>query len=246
MVAPTPATPAQQLRQRLVEVQEEIAAAAARAGRLATEVQLIAVTKTQPAAVVQAAVEAGVAAIGENYVQEAEDKFTALGWPTALNGPAPVVRHFIGHLQANKIRKALTWFDLIHTVDSLALAERIDRVAAELGRVVPVLLQVNISSEATKSGISPSEVEGVFPFLAKLTHITVNGLMTIGRFTPDEALARQEFRQLRALRDALRAVAPPTVSLEELSMGMSHDFAVAVEEGATMVRVGSRLFGARG
>jgi len=233
------------LRCRLDAVREEIAHAAAGAGRSPESVRLVAVTKMHPAEVLAAAVQVGVTEIGENYLQEARDKFAALGWPEAPLGHAPVVRHAIGHLQSNKIRLALTWFDMIQTVDSLRLAERIDAVAGEMGRTVPVLLQINISGEPTKSGIFSDDVEGVLLRLANLANIQVSGLMTIGRFEPDPNAAREEFCAMRALRDRLRPVAPPSIRLDELSMGMSHDFPVAVEEGATIVRVGSRLFGPR-
>ncbi|OPZ85580.1 MAG: hypothetical protein BWY76_01354 [bacterium ADurb.Bin429] len=229
---------------RLAEVRAEMADAARRAGRRPEDVRLVAVTKTHPPDVVLAAVTAGITAIGENYLQEADEKFTALGWLDAEGG-APVARHFIGHLQSNKARKAVRWFEYVETVDSAALAMRLDRLADEQGRRLEILLQINSSGEDEKSGIHPENVEGVLISLAKLAHIQVRGLMTIGRFDPDPEAARAEFRALRELRDALRAVAPPTVELEELSMGMSHDFAVAIEEGATIVRVGSRLFGSR-
>jgi len=234
-----------EIRRRLDAVREEIAQAAERSGRPANAVRLIAVTKTHPAPVLQAAVAAGVTEIGENYLQEAGDKFTALGWPEAVTGGAPVTRHAIGHIQTNKIRLALDWFEMIQTVDSLRLAERIDRIAGEIGRSVPVLLQVNISEESTKSGFFYQEVEGILPRLAKLAHIQVEGLMTIGRLEPDPEAARGEFAAVRALSERLGQVSPPEIRFRELSMGMSHDFAVAVEEGATMVRVGSRLFGPR-
>lgn len=233
------------LRERLHLVQDEIADAARRSGRSPEEVTLVAVTKTHPAEVVQAAVQAGITAIGENYLQEAEEKFTSLGWPETMDGAAPVTRHAIGHIQANKVRLALRWFEVIETVDSLALAQRIDRIADELDRVVPVLLQINIGADTAKFGFSPEKIEGIIPVLANLAHIRVNGLMTIGRFDPDPEAARADFAALRALRDRLRRIAPPHIALDDLSMGMSHDFAVAVEEGATIVRVGSRLFGSR-
>jgi pyridoxal phosphate enzyme (YggS family) len=231
---------------RLAGVQSDIADAARRSGREPDAIRLVAVTKTHPAPVLQAAVQLGIRDIGENYLQEAEDKFQALGWPEASAGAAPVVRHAIGHLQANKVRTALLWFEVIQTVDSLRLAERIDRLAAEMGRAsVPVLLQVNTSGEPQKSGFFSDEIEGIMPRLANLSHIQVNGLMTIGRFDPDPEAARPEFIALRTLRDRLRHVAPAAIRLDELSMGMSHDFIIAIEEGATIVRVGSRLFGPR-
>ncbi|HEY3416368.1 MAG TPA: YggS family pyridoxal phosphate-dependent enzyme [Armatimonadota bacterium] len=235
----------QQIGQRVQEVREEIAQAAARSGRDATAVRLVAVTKTHPPELLAAAVEAGAREIGENYLQEAEDKFLALGWPSAGIDHPPVVRHAIGHIQTNKIRLALQWFEVIETIDSLRLAERLDTAAAALGRTVPVLLQVNISNEPTKYGFFSEEIEGVLHRVANLTHIRVDGLMTIGRFEPDPEAARGEFQALRTLRDRLRAVAPSGMCFDELSMGMSHDFPVAIEEGATIVRVGSRLFGSR-
>ena len=235
-----------ELTDRLAGVQAAIDDAAQRSGRTARDVRLVAVTKTRPASVLQAAVLAGMTEIGENYVQEAEEKFRELGWPEATAGAAPAVRHAIGHLQANKVRAALRWFDVIQTVDSLPLAERIDRLAAELHRSpVRVLLQINTSREPQKSGFFSQDVEGTMLRLANLTHIQVTGLMTIGRFDPEPEAARQEFIALRELRGHLQRVAPPGLQFTELSMGMSHDFPVAIEEGATIVRIGSRLFGAR-
>lgn len=231
------------VRERLAIVHAEVAAAAHRAGRDPASVQLIAVTKTHPPDVLTAAVAAGVTAVGENYPQEAAEKFATLGWPEMGNGP--VTRHLIGHLQTNKARLALRWFDVIQTVDSLRLAVRLNEIAAELGRDVTVLLQINSSGEPTKSGFFPQAVEGVLPALANLAHIRVSGLMAIGRFEPDPEAARTEFQALRALRDRLAPHCPLPIRLTELSMGMSHDFPVAIEEGATMVRVGSRLFGPR-
>jgi len=234
------------LRPRVEAVRAEIARAAARSGRGAEAVRLVAVTKTHPPAVLAAAAAVGLADLGENYLQEAADKFTALGWPPATAGAAPVQRHFIGHLQSNKLRPALTWFDLIHSVDSVKLAERLDRLAAAIRPTpVPVLLQVNTSGESTKSGFFFDALEGVLLRLANLAHIHVCGLMTIGRFEPDPDAARREFIALRTLRDRLQRQAPDGMRLTELSMGMSHDFSVAIEEGATIVRVGSRLFGPR-
>jgi pyridoxal phosphate enzyme (YggS family) len=235
----------QEISERLTAVRAEIADAARRSGRDAGAVSLVAVTKTHPPEVLAAAVAAGVTEIGENYLQEAADKFTALDWPPA-GAPAPVVRHAIGHIQSNKARLAVRWFDVIETVDSLALARRLDTLADEAGRTLPVLVQINISREIEKSGIFPENTAGTLAELANLAHIQVTGLMTIGRFEPDPEAARTEFAALRALRDRLRGDVPPGIGLDELSMGMSHDFAVAIEEGATIVRVGSRLFGPRG
>lgn len=233
------------LRERLAAVRAEIDDAARRSGRAASAVRLIAVTKTHPAAVLQAAVQAGVTEIGENYLQEAREKFIALGWPESPHDAAPVLRHAIGHIQTNKVPLAVRWFDMIHTVDSVRIAEAIARAAAEAGRVVPVLLQINVSKDPKKNGFFFENVEGIFPALAKLAHIHVEGLMTIGRFDMDVEAARTDFRALRIFAERLARLAPPQIHLHELSMGMSHDFAVAIEEGATMIRVGSRLFGPR-
>ncbi|MHB9130750.1 MAG: YggS family pyridoxal phosphate-dependent enzyme [Armatimonadota bacterium] len=233
------------ITQRLAEVRGEMADAAARAGRRPEDIRLVAVTKTHPASVLEAAVHAGVTEIGENYIQEAVDKFQQLGWPEVTAGHAPVIRHAIGRMQSNKVRPALRWFEMVQTVDSVELAQRIDRIAGELERTVSVLLEINISCEPTKTGFFSNQVEGVFHSLANLSHIQVDGLMVIGQFVPDPEAARAEFIAVRELRDRLRAVAPPAIQLHELSMGMSHDFPVAIEEGATIVRVGSRLFGPR-
>jgi PLP dependent protein len=199
------------------------------------------VTKTQPAEVVAAAVAAGVTDIGENYLQEATEKWSALGWGKT----APVTRHLIGHLQRNKAALAVQWCDMVHTVDSLRLAERLNQIACANNRILPVLLEVNVSRESTKSGILCEQVEGMLPSLANLTAIRVKGLMTIGRFDPDPEAARVEFTVLRELRDRLAQDAPQEIDLVELSMGMSHDFEAAILEGATIVRVGTRLFGQR-
>jgi pyridoxal phosphate enzyme (YggS family) len=245
MLNSAPASLTGMVRHRLAEVREEIAQAAQRVGRRAEDIRLIAVTKTHAADLLAAAAAAGCSELGENYPQEAIEKFSVLGWPDALHEPAPVMRHLIGHLQTNKVRNALTWFEMIQTVDSIRLAQRVNTVAGDLGRLAPVLLEINICQDTSKFGLIAEEVEGLFPELEKLAHIQVMGLMTIGRFSPDPEAARGDFIALRELCERLRSVAPPTIHLDELSMGMSHDFPVAIEEGATMVRIGSRLFGPR-
>ena len=208
-------------------VRGRIAAAAARAGRDAGSVQLIAVAKTKPAELVREAVAAGVGDIGENYVQE------ALAKRAAVAGAARW--HLIGHLQRNKAARALELFDLIHTIDGAALGETVARHAAERGTPARVLIEVNLGGEASKHGVAP----GALPeLLARLRdpHLSVEGLMAVPPPEPPAA-ARSYFRQLRALRD--------DTGLRELSMGMSDDFEIAIEEGATMVRVGRAIFGAR-
>ncbi len=209
-------------------VRERIAAAAARAGRDVNDVCLIAVAKTKPAALVEAAIAAGVRDIGENYVQE------AVGKRAAVAGDG-VRWHLIGHLQRNKAARAVEVFDVIHTIDSAALAVALARHARERGRAVPVLVEVNIGAEASKSGVAPEALPGLLDAIAQ-TEVRVDGLMTIPQ-PGDPEDARRQFRRLRALAQA--------AGLRELSMGMSDDFEIAVEEGATMVRVGRAIFGDR-
>lgn len=226
------------LRNRLREVEERIAAACAKAGRSADSVTLIAVTKTIPADTILDAIDAGVRHIGENRVQEARQKFGAL--------PQGVVRHLIGHLQTNKSRHAAGLFDWIHSLDSLRLAESLGRRAAREGKSVRCLVQVNASREPTKHGLDPDEL---LPFLAevgKVPGVEVRGLMTMAPHTDDEAAIRRAFTTLRSLFEAAQREGFPGVTMEHLSMGMSGDFEIAIEEGATMVRIGSAIFGPRG
>jgi pyridoxal phosphate enzyme (YggS family) len=209
-------------------VRERIAAAAARSGRTADSVRLIAVSKTKPAELVRAAVAAGVGDIGENYVQEAVSKRDAVG-----TGPC---WHLIGHLQRNKTARALETFDLIHTVDSAALGDAIARHAAARGVRARVLVEVNLGGETSKSGVAPDGLPALLEHLRGLERLAVEGLMTVPPpGSPDDA--RRYFRQLRELRDR--------AGLGELSMGMSDDFEIAIEEGATMVRIGRAIFGER-
>lgn len=220
---------------RLETVQARIAAAAARAGRAADAVELVAVSKTFPAETVRAAWEAGQLVFGENRVQEAAAKIPEL--------PGTLRWHLIGHLQKNKVRRALPLFELIHGVDALDLAEAIDRVAAEEGLFPRVLLEVNVAGEATKFGFRPDALERDLDALLVLPRLQIEGLMTIAPLADDPEKSRPHFAALRELRDSLaaRAGAP----FATLSMGMSGDFEVAVEEGATLVRVGSAIFGTR-
>jgi len=217
------------LRRNLDAVRERIARAAERAGRRAENVLLIGVSKTVPAERVRLGVEAGLKALGENRVQEAREKIKILG--------RPVPWHLIGHLQTNKVRDALELFDLIHSLDRLELAREIDRRAGDPGRVVDTLLEVNVAEEPSKSGFAPGAVEGALEAIADLKHLRVRGLMAIPPVVERAEDARPWFQALRRLAERHR--------LEELSMGMSADFEVAVEEGATMVRVGTAVFGAR-
>ncbi len=212
-----------------------MAAAAVRADRDPRAVTLVAVSKTVPAERVGAAVEAGLDTLGENRVQEAAAKIPAVGAGTW---------HLIGPLQANKARRALELFDVIESVHSVELAERLDRIACEMGRSrVPVLLQVNVDGDPAKAGFDPASLDGVAGRVDALRSLDVRGLMTIGRLAPDPEMARPTFRALRELSVRLRARWPGLGP--ELSMGMSDDFEVAIEEGATIVRVGRLLFGDR-
>lgn len=223
------------LATRLESIHARIAAAARKAGRQPSEVQLVAVSKTHPAEVVREAFEAGQPVFGENKVQELLGKAPLL--------PSAVRWHLIGHLQKNKIRKILPQVELIHGVDSLELARDIDRIAADLGLFPRALLEVNVSGEASKFGFPPDTLKSQLEEILALPRLQVEGFMTIAPFVEDPAEARPFFAALRILRDDLASQAG--VPFSTLSMGMSGDFEVAVEEGATLVRVGSAIFGAR-
>jgi PLP dependent protein len=220
---------------RLEAVRAAIVAACQRTGRDPGDVRLVAASKTVDLERLRAAVDAGQNLFGENYLQEARDKIAALG--------RPMTWHLVGHLQSNKAVGAVELFDLIHAVDRLKLARALDAAAARLGQVQEVLIQVNQGGEATKSGVEPGAAPALLEEVARLPHLRVLGLMTMPPWFPDPELARPYFRALRALRDHLRGLSGLT--LTELSMGMSGDFAVAVEEGATLVRVGTAIFGGR-
>jgi pyridoxal phosphate enzyme (YggS family) len=217
------------IRTNVKRVQEAVADACRRVGRPADDVLLIAVSKTVDASRIQAAVEAGVPALGENRVQEAREKIEALGHP--------VPWHLIGSLQTNKARDAVRLFDCIHSVDRTDLALELDRRARQAARVVDVLVQVNIGEEPQKGGVAPDDVKRLLDTLRPLAALRVRGLMTIPPVTRDAEEARPWFRRLRELRDA--------TGVEHLSMGMTADFEVAIEEGATMIRVGTAIFGPR-
>jgi len=233
------------LSARAGEVLGRIEAAARRAGRAPGEVTLVAVSKTHPAALVREAAAAGLLDFGENRVQEAEGKIVELKPRTdALRW------HLIGHLQPNKARRAARLFDLIHTVDSAALVTRLERICAEDGRAaLDVLVQVDLAREETKSGASEDELPAVFEALKACERVRCRGLMLLPPFFEDAGRVRPFFRRLRTLRDEWRrrdAFVGGGDGVGELSMGMSHDFEVAVEEGATLVRVGTAIFGERG
>ena len=217
------------IRANIERVNERVARAAARAGRRAEDVLLIGVSKTVDVERIRAAVAAGIRALGENRVQEAKEKVAVLG--------RPVPWHLIGHLQTNKVKDALALFDVIHSIDRLDLARECERRARAAGRVVEVLLEVNVGDEASKGGFPSGEVAAALEAVAQLDHLRVHGLMAIPPVVERAEDARGWFRTLRGLAERH--------GLKELSMGMSADFEIAVRQGATSVRVGSALFGAR-
>ena len=220
------------LAQRLAGIEAQIAQAAQNANRRADEIKLVAVSKTHSAETVREAIEAGARVFGENKVQEAEGKILEIGGDRAE-------WHLIGHLQSNKARKAVRLFDVIHSLDSLELATRLERICEEEARAeLPVFVQVDLGREATKNGIEEKDLPELIEFLRAAKHLKFSGLMILPPFFEDLEKVRPFFRRLRELRDE---ICPGG----ELSMGMSHDFTVAIEEGATLIRVGTAIFGER-
>lgn len=234
-----------QLAESLEKLEAEIAAACNRAGRPRSEVELMAVSKTYPAATLAEAAALGLTLFGENRVQEFAGKATEL---TALRegSASPIHVHLIGHLQSNKAQRAVELFDAIDSVDSVRLAERLNEAAGKCAKRLPVLLEVKLSPEETKAGLDPASVEAaqLLERLPELIHLHLRGLMTIAPFGVPEEETRACFRSLRTWRDRWTA-AYPALALDVLSMGMSGDFALAIEEGATRIRVGTALFGRR-
>jgi len=227
------------LAERLARVRARIAATAERAGRAANEVTLIAISKTHPAALVSDLIELGATDVGENRVQEAEGKIAEVGRER-------VRWHLVGHLQANKARRAVSLFDVIHSLDSIDLARRLDRLCVAEGREnLPVLIQVDLGVEETKSGVEETELDQLVDVVGELGRLELIGLMTLPPFFENPEDNRPFFRKLRELRDGLAKRGAFGDRKGELSMGMTHDFAVAIEEGATMVRIGTAIFGER-
>lgn len=234
------------IEQNVTQVMDRIAAAARRAGRDPAEATLVAVAKTFPAEAVVEAHRVGVSVFGENRVQEAQPKIAAVA---AILGQGAVSWHMVGHLQRNKAKRAVMSFDLIHSVDSVRLAKELDKRCAALGveKRIPVLLEVNVSSEATKYGLPAddrAQLDAVVEAILVLPHLELQGLMTMAPIVADPEEARPYFCLLRCLRDGL-ARRFPAVDWRHLSMGMTDDFEVAVEEGATLVRIGRAIFGQR-
>ncbi len=220
------------VRGNLQAIQERIERAAHRVGRNANEIKLIAVSKTHPAETLQSAIDAGASVFGENKVQEAERKIEVLGREN-------LEWHLIGHLQSNKARKAVQLFDVVHTLDSIELAERLERICIEENREsLSVLAQVDLANEATKNGVDEKTLPKLIEFLKGCERLKFDGLMTIPPFFDDVEAVRPYFKRLCEIRDEV-------LPNGELSMGMSHDFETAIEEGATMIRVGTAIFGKR-
>jgi pyridoxal phosphate enzyme (YggS family) len=241
----------ERIAENLSRVQERIIAAARRSGRRPDQVTLVAVTKTHPAYVVSAAYQAGLRDFGENRVEEASDKIHAVHRELASSKPPRW--HMVGHLQRRKARLAVALFDVIHSVDSLRLAERLDRMAEDAQKALPVLLEINVSGEASKYGFELSDQAGderretflgTVQRILELSHLRLRGLMTMAPMVSDPEQVRPVFVALRRLRDDLNQRFPEA-DCTELSMGMTDDFEVAVEEGATLVRIGRAIFGER-
>jgi pyridoxal phosphate enzyme (YggS family) len=223
------------ISENLERVRERVAQAAAKAGRAADDIELVAITKTHPAEKVREAIEAGQTLFGESRVQEARAKIPEL--------PSNLRWHFVGHLQKNKIRHALPLFEMIHSVDSLGLAQEVNRIAEEEGMHPRILLEVNVAGEGSKFGFAPDKLREQMEEVLALPRLSILGLMTIPPLAEEVKVSRKYFVQLRELRDRLQTEF--RVDLAHLSMGMTQDYPIAVEEGATLVRVGTAIFGER-
>ncbi len=219
-------------------INKRIAEACSRAGRDRSEVKLVGVTKTVPVSRIREGIEAGLKILGENYIQEARLKMEELAG-------LDVSWHFIGHLQSNKAKIAVESFDCIHTVDRESLAKELDRLAGKIGRELPVLIEVNIGEEETKSGADPRGLFSLYKQMQSMDGLIVRGLMILPPYLDDPEEVRPYFRALRELLGKLKDMSQTPEELRELSMGMSHDYEAAIEEGATMVRIGTALFGQR-
>ena len=221
----------------LARVRERMAKAAVRSGRTPNSVKLVGVTKTVDVKRIKEAVSAGLQILGENYVQEARDKINKVGGEASW--------HFVGRLQTNKAKYAVKLFDMIQTVDSFKLANELNRRAQTLGRTIPIIIQVNLASEVSKGGVEPSKCISLIKQISDLANLQIRGLMTMPPFFDQPERVRPYFAQLRELSQEIAKAQLPGVEMNELSMGMSGDFETAIEEGATLVRVGTAIFGER-
>jgi hypothetical protein len=225
------------IAENLLQIKERMAEAAVRSGRTPESVKLVGVTKTVDVERIKQAVSAGLQILGENYVQEARDKIKEVGGEASW--------HFVGRLQTNKAKYAVKLFDMIQTVDSFKLANELNRRAQPLGRTIPIIIQVNLASEVSKGGVEPSECISLIKQISNLANLQIRGLMTMPPFFYQPEKARPYFAQLRELSQKIAEAQLPGVEMSELSMGMSGDFETAIEEGATLVRVGTAIFGER-
>jgi pyridoxal phosphate enzyme (YggS family) len=234
------------IAENIARVQDQIAAACRRVGRAAGDVQLMAVSKTHPPERILEAHAAGLRLFGENRVQELAGKLAALAAAGTFSGDAPASFHLIGPLQSNKVTRAMQLVDAVDAVDSQRLAERLEQAAAAASKHLPVLLEIKLSPEASKYGLVPDgpELAALLERASEWPHLKICGLMTVPPFAEDLEQLRPYFRRLRQLRDVL-AQRHPHLALDQLSMGMSHDFPVAIEEGSTCVRIGTAIFGER-
>lgn len=214
-----------------------IAEVAAKCGRNPADIKLLAAAKTQDVAAIETAITVGIKLVGENYVQEAAAKIEQISQPVSW--------HMIGHLQRNKAKAAAELFDVIESLDNLPLARELDKAGRKLGKVVKTFVEVNLAGEESKTGIAAAALFGLLNDVSKLEYLTVEGLMTIPPYRENLEEVRPYFRRLHGLQSEINALELPRVNITELSMGMTHDFTVAIEEGATIVRVGTALFGPR-
>ena len=226
------------MKKKLDSVKQAIKAAAESCGRSPNSIRLVAVSKTMPAEKVKEAIDAGVDIIGENYIQESLEKFKALS-------QYRISWHFIGHLQTNKAKYAVRLFDLIHTVDKLKLAKELNKEAKKHGKIQQILMQVNTSQEVSKSGTGIDNALGLAKEISVLKNLSLKGLMTIPPFFNSPEKARPFFKKLMEIKNIIKKASIPNISMDELSMGMTGDFKVAIEEGATLVRIGTAIFGKR-
>jgi len=226
------------IKKRLTDIKERIKKTAIDCGRNPDAIRLVVVSKTIPEDTVREAIKAGVDILGENYIQEARDKINTLS-------AYPVSWHFIGHLQSNKAKYAVKLFDMIHTVDSLKLAHELNKQAKKINKIQKILIQVNISMESTKSGIHEENAQKLIKEIGLFENLSIKGLMTMPPFFNNPEKVRPYFSDLRNLRDKIRNEAIKNVNMKELSMGMTGDFEVAIKEGATLVRIGTAIFGER-
>lgn len=230
------------IKNRLTAVKDQIITASQRCGRNPETITLVAVSKKKSADAVIEAIDSGVDTLGENYIQEAVEKIEEIKKKYSNN---TVSWHFIGHLQSNKAKVAVKYFDYIQTVDSFKLAQEISRQAEKIGKIQNILIQINISSEQTKSGADEEDAINLAESISHLEFVSIRGLMGMPPFFDDPELARPYFRQLAKIKELICNKNIPNVYMEHLSMGMSGDFKVAIEEGATIVRIGTSIFGSR-